>query len=150
MFCGLIGCLFLKSTFFPPLLGVLMIFAGAYYLTNDSFVGFPGLPDIPLIGLLRPTLVAEVALALWLTIVGVDETKWRAQFTHCKTTVMPSVMDTSPKLSVLFRPNTRLELHAGASTRNGWRIVSPECSSSATGYAATPLPIVARSTWRLR
>ena len=56
-----------------------MIFAGAYYLTNDSFVGFPGLPDIPLVGLLRPTLVAEVALALWLTIVGVDKTKWRAQ-----------------------------------------------------------------------
>jgi hypothetical protein len=52
--------------------------AGAVYLTNYSFIGFLGLQDIPLIGLARPTLVAEVALALWLTIVGVNETKWRA------------------------------------------------------------------------
>jgi hypothetical protein len=79
VFCGLIGYLLFKSKFFPRLLGVLMIIASAYYLTNYSFVGFLGLPDIPLIGLLRPTLVAEVALALWLTIVGVNETKWRAQ-----------------------------------------------------------------------
>ena len=56
-----------------------MIVAGAYYLTNYSFVGFLRLPDIPLIGVLRPTLVAEVVLALWLTIIGVNETKWRAQ-----------------------------------------------------------------------
>jgi hypothetical protein len=79
VFCALIGYLLFKSKFFPRILGVLMIIAGAYYLTNYSFVGFLGLPDIPLIGLLRPTLVAEVALALWLTIVGVNETKWRAQ-----------------------------------------------------------------------
>jgi len=79
VFCVLIGYLLFKSKFFPRILGVLMIIAGAYYLTNYSFVGFLGLPDIPLIGLLRPTLVAEGALALWLTIVGVNETKWRAQ-----------------------------------------------------------------------
>lgn len=78
VFCGLIGYLLFRSKFFPPILGVLMIIAGAYYLTNYSFVGFLGLPDIPLIGLLRPTLVAEVALALWLTIVGVDEARWHA------------------------------------------------------------------------
>jgi hypothetical protein len=79
VFCGLNGYLLVKSTFFPRFLGVLMLIASAYYLTNYSFVGFLGLPDIPFIGLLRPTLVAEVALALWLTVVGVNEAKWRAE-----------------------------------------------------------------------
>lgn len=79
VFCGLIGYLMFRSRFFPRVLGVLMMTAGAYYLTNYSFVGFLGFPDIPYIGLLRPTLVAEVALALWLVVVGVNEAKWRAQ-----------------------------------------------------------------------
>ena len=34
--------------------------------------------NIPYIDLLRPTLVAEVALALWLLVVGVNEERWRA------------------------------------------------------------------------
>jgi hypothetical protein len=79
VFCALIGYLLFRSKFFPRVLGVLMIIAGAYYLTNYSFVGFLGFPDIPYIGMLRPTLVAEVALALWLVVVGVNEEKWRAQ-----------------------------------------------------------------------
>jgi hypothetical protein len=79
VFCALIGYLLFRSKFFPRVLGVLMIIAGAYYLTNYSFVGFLGFPDIPYIGMLRPTLVAEVAFALWLVVVGVNEEKWRAQ-----------------------------------------------------------------------
>jgi hypothetical protein len=79
VFCLLTGYLMFKSKFFPRVLGVLMIIAGAYYLTNYSFVGFLGFPDIPYIGILRPTLVAEVALALWLVVVGVNETKWLSQ-----------------------------------------------------------------------
>ena len=78
-FCVLIGYLLFRSKFFPRVLGVLMVIAGAYYLTNYSFINFLGLPEIPYIGLLRPTLVAEVVLALWLTVVGVNETKWRAR-----------------------------------------------------------------------
>lgn len=79
VFCLLTGYLMFRSKFFPRLLGVLMIFAGAYYLTNYSFLPFLDLPEIPYIGMLRPTLVAEVALALWLVVVGVNEVKWRAQ-----------------------------------------------------------------------
>jgi hypothetical protein len=79
VFCGLVGYLIIRSKFFPSFLGVLMIIAGAYYLTNYSFLGFLGLPDIPYIGMLRPTLVAEVALTLWLLVVSVNEAKWRAQ-----------------------------------------------------------------------
>jgi hypothetical protein len=79
VFCLLTGYLLFKSKFFPPILGVLMAIAGAYYLTNYSFLGFLGLPDIPYIGMLRPTLVAEVALALWLVVGGVNEVEWRQQ-----------------------------------------------------------------------
>ncbi|HEX4965697.1 MAG TPA: DUF4386 domain-containing protein [Thermoanaerobaculia bacterium] len=79
VFCLLTGYLLFKSKFFPRVLGVLMAIAGAYYLTNYSFVEFLGLPEIPYIGMLRPTLVGEVALALWLLVVGVNETKWLAQ-----------------------------------------------------------------------
>jgi hypothetical protein len=79
VFCVLIGYLLFRSKFFPRVLGVLMIIAGAYYLTNYSFVGFLGFPDIPYIGMLRPTLVAEAALALWLAVIGVNEEEWRAQ-----------------------------------------------------------------------
>lgn len=84
VFCLLTGYLIFKSGFFPRLIGVLMIVAGAYYLTNYSFLPFLDLPDIPYIGLLRPTLVAEVALALWLLVVGVNEPKWRAQVKAAK------------------------------------------------------------------
>ena len=79
VFCALIGYLLFKSKFFPRILGVLMIIAGAYYLTNYSFITFLAFPEIPYIGILRPTLVAELALALWLLVVGLNEEKWRAQ-----------------------------------------------------------------------
>jgi len=79
VFCLLTGYLLFRSKFFPPVLGVLMAVAGAYYFTNYSFVDFLALPDIPYIGMLRPTLVAEVALALWLLVVGVNEAKWHAR-----------------------------------------------------------------------
>jgi hypothetical protein len=52
---------------------------GTYDLTNYRFIEFLGVPQIPYIGILRPTLVGEVAFALWLVIVGVNEAEWRAQ-----------------------------------------------------------------------
>jgi hypothetical protein len=79
VFCLLTGYLLFRSKFFPPILGVLMAIAGADYLTNYSFLGFLALPPIPYIDILRPTLVAELSLALWLVLFGVNETKWRAQ-----------------------------------------------------------------------
>jgi hypothetical protein len=75
VFCALVGVLIFRSTFFPRILGLLMIVAGATYWIN-SFRLFLSLP-IPYIAWV--TLVAELSLALWLTIVGLDEAKWRAQ-----------------------------------------------------------------------
>ena len=79
VFCLLTGYLLYRSKFVPRVLGILMVIAGADYLTNYSFITFLALPPIPYIDLLRPTLVAEVALALWLLVVGVNEERWRAR-----------------------------------------------------------------------
>ena len=71
------GYLIFRSGFFPSWLGALYALAGACYLIN-SYASFlaPGLPIFPYI--LFPCLVGESALCLWLLIVGVNETKWRA------------------------------------------------------------------------
>ena len=75
VFCALIGFLIFRSKFFPPILGLLMIVAGVTYWIN-SFQLFLTLP-IPYIQWV--TLIAELSLALWLLVVGVNEAKWRTQ-----------------------------------------------------------------------
>jgi len=75
VFCALIGFLIFRSKFFPPILGLLMIVAGVTYWIN-SFRLFLTLP-IPYIQWV--TLIAELSLALWLLVIGVNEAKWRTQ-----------------------------------------------------------------------
>ncbi len=74
VFCALIGLLILRSKFFPPILGLLMIVAGVTYWSN-SFRLFLALP-IPYLQWV--TLIAELSLALWLLVVGMNEAKWQA------------------------------------------------------------------------
>jgi hypothetical protein len=77
VFCALTGYLIFRSRFLPAILGLLMVAAGVDHWVN-SFVLFLALPQPP--DFLRwITLIAELSLALWLLIVGVDQTKWRAQ-----------------------------------------------------------------------
>jgi hypothetical protein len=73
VFCVLTGWLILRSRFLPAFLGVFMMVAGAIYEFNSFrlFLAWP-LPDVPWV-----TLVAELSLAAWLLVFGVDETKWR-------------------------------------------------------------------------
>lgn len=73
VYCALIGILIFRSRFFPPALGVLMIAAGLTYWIN-AFRLFLALP-IPYVQWV--TLIAENALALWLLLVGINESKWR-------------------------------------------------------------------------
>jgi hypothetical protein len=75
VFCALIGILIFRSRFLPAILGLLMIVAGVTYWIN-SFRLFLALP-IPYVQWV--TLIAELALALWLLVVGVNEESWRAQ-----------------------------------------------------------------------
>jgi len=75
VFCALVGILIFRSRFLPAILGVLMVVAGVTYWINSFrlFLALP-IPYLPWV-----TLVAEVSLALWMLVVGVDEAKWRAQ-----------------------------------------------------------------------
>jgi hypothetical protein len=75
VFCALTGLLIVRSRFLPATLGVLMGIAGVTYWINSFrlFLALP-IPYLPWV-----TLVAELSLALWLLVVGVDEAKWRAQ-----------------------------------------------------------------------
>ncbi len=75
VFCGLNGVLIFRSGFFPRILGVMMIVVGVTYWIN-SFRLFLALP-IPYVEWV--TLAGEASLALWLTVVGVDDAGWRAQ-----------------------------------------------------------------------
>jgi hypothetical protein len=75
VFCVLIGFLILRSKFLPAILGLLMMAAGVTYWIN-SFRLFLTLP-LPYIRWV--TLIAELSLALWLLVVGVNDAKWREQ-----------------------------------------------------------------------
>jgi hypothetical protein len=76
VYCALIGYLILRSKFLPAILGLLMVVAGVIYCI-ENFALFLALPDIPYIRWVH--FVAELSLALWLLVVGVNEGKWRAQ-----------------------------------------------------------------------
>jgi hypothetical protein len=75
VFCALTGFLISRSRFLPAILGLLMIAAGVTYWINSFrlFLALP-IPYLPWV-----TLVAELSLALWLVVVGVNETAWRLQ-----------------------------------------------------------------------
>jgi hypothetical protein len=76
--CLLIGGLIAWSRFLPRLLGIALAVAGACYLF-DSFANL----IVPPIGallfpyILLPGFVAELGLALWLTVVGVNARRWQ-------------------------------------------------------------------------
>jgi hypothetical protein len=74
-FCVLTGWLILRSRFMPAVLGLMMMVAGATYWFNSFrlFLAWT-VPDVQWV-----TLVAELSLALWLLVFGVDEPAWRAR-----------------------------------------------------------------------
>jgi len=71
----LVGYLILKSYFLPRIIGALLMFGGLCYLTFLA---------PPLAGSLSPYIVApgglaEIALALWLLVKGVNVQRWKEQ-----------------------------------------------------------------------
>lgn len=78
-YCLILGILIRRSGYLPKILGSLMAVAGVCYLIN-SFASFltPAIAGKPGIAILLPPLVAEVSLALWMMIKGVDLKKWRS------------------------------------------------------------------------
>lgn len=82
VFCLLIGYLIFKSGFLPRILGVLMAVAGLCYLTNSfSLFIAPGFASLLFPYILLPCLVAELALALWLVVMGVNVSQWEHKVT---------------------------------------------------------------------
>ncbi len=76
--CFVIGWLIFRSSFLPRILGVLLAIAGLCYLT-DSFVYlvFPAV-KFP-VDIVVFSYIAEIALCLWLIVMGVNAEKWKEQ-----------------------------------------------------------------------
>jgi hypothetical protein len=77
--CLATGYLIFRCGFLPRALGVLLAIGGCCYLINSVVYFLPPkvFPDLfPFIYL--PSLVAELSLALWLTVRGVNRAAWRA------------------------------------------------------------------------
>ena len=74
-FCGY---LIFKSEFLPKTLGLLMQLAGVCYLTNSfALLLAPSLANALFPFVLLPPLIAELSLALWMVVKGVDVDKWK-------------------------------------------------------------------------
>ncbi len=78
--CVFAGLGILRSRFLPRAIGALMVLAGVCYLVN-SLTGFlaPHLAAGLFPFILLPCLIAELALALWLLLRGVDRARWIEQ-----------------------------------------------------------------------
>jgi len=74
-YCLLIGCLILRSTFLPRVLGVLMAFAGLGWLT---FL-WPPLANHLSPYNLAAGVLGEGSLTLWLLAMGVSVQRWKEQ-----------------------------------------------------------------------
>jgi hypothetical protein len=76
----LIGYLVFRPGFLPRILGVLMAVAGLCYLASSlaSFLS-PRFAAHLLPYILIPSAVGELALSLWLLVMGVDVENWSKQ-----------------------------------------------------------------------
>lgn len=77
-YCLILGYLIFRSGYLPRLIGGLLIVASFGYLAN-SFAAFlaPEIGRMLFPWSLLPALVAELSLALWLLIMGVNARRWR-------------------------------------------------------------------------
>jgi hypothetical protein len=78
--CFLVGCIILRSTFLPRVVGALMVCAGLGWLTYS----FANLLSPPLARYLTPYIMApgmlgEASLTLWLLVMGVNVQRWNEQ-----------------------------------------------------------------------
>ncbi len=76
--CLVEGYLIRKSRYLPKLLGVLMQIAGACYLINSFTLLLAPTVEARLFpAILMPCLLAELSLALWLLVKGVNVGEWK-------------------------------------------------------------------------
>ena len=78
--CLVEGYLIRKSRYLPWLIGVLMQIAGACYLVNSfALLLAPAFEGKIFPAILMPCLIAELSLALWLLVKGVNVAEWKKQ-----------------------------------------------------------------------
>lgn len=81
-FAVVVGFLIYRSGYLPRILGALMGVAGFCYLTNSfALIVAPAVAQRLFPAILLPALVAELSLALWLLVKGIDLDRWRARET---------------------------------------------------------------------
>ena len=84
--CVVLGYLIFRSTFFPRILGLLLAIGGLGY-SASIFANF--IP--PAIGadlfpyVMLPAGLAEISLALWLLVIGVNVQRWKEQASTAET-----------------------------------------------------------------
>ncbi len=80
--CLLEGYLIFKSGYFPKALGLMLQLAGVCYLVNSfSLILSPSFADALFPAILVPSFIAELSLALWMLMKGVNLPKWQAATT---------------------------------------------------------------------
>lgn len=75
--CVILGYLIYRSGYMPRSIGVLMEIAGVCYVINSfALLLSPPLANRLFPAILIPSLIAELSLALWLLVKGVNAEKW--------------------------------------------------------------------------
>jgi hypothetical protein len=77
--CFAMGYLIYRSTFLPRFIGVLLAIEGVGYLVNSFSLFLAPEMQPRIFPYFAATAIAEVALCLWLLVMGVNEQRWREQ-----------------------------------------------------------------------
>lgn len=78
--CLALGYLIIRSGFLPRAIGVLIFMAaGAYTLLSFAHILSPSLSAQLVPGVFAPIFIAELSLALWLAVKGVNRVEWHAR-----------------------------------------------------------------------
>jgi hypothetical protein len=77
--CLTMAYLIVHSKFLPRLIGVLLVIEGLGYLINSFSLFIAPALQARIFPYFAPTAIAEVALCLWLLVMGVDVQRWNEQ-----------------------------------------------------------------------
>jgi len=75
--CFAMAYLIYKSTFMPRIIGVLLTIEGVGYLVNSSALFLVPALQPRIFAYFAPTALAEIALCLWLLVMGVNVQRWK-------------------------------------------------------------------------
>jgi len=77
--CFAMAFLIIHSTFFPRIIGVALAIEGVGYLVNSFTLFLAPAWQTRIFPFFTLTALAEIALALWLLVMGINEPRWREQ-----------------------------------------------------------------------